>query len=115
MTRTYDGLFILNTSGKEESAKELIEKIEKDIQLAGGKTLKINRMDKRPFARIAQRLDSGYYVNIVFDIAPEKLLALQNKFKLDDDIFRVMFLRSNLTPIQPERKSESRETVHTAA
>lgn len=91
--RTYEGLFILNTAGKEESAKDLVEKVEKDIQSVGGKTVKIERMDKRPFARVAQHMDSGYYVNFVFEMAPEKLTVLREKFKLDEDVFRVMFVR----------------------
>lgn len=94
MLQTYEGLFILNTSGKEENSKELIEKLEKEIQLNGGKTLKIERMDKRPFARVAHKMDAGYYVNIVFDMASEKLLAFRNKLKLDEDVFRTFFMRS---------------------
>lgn len=93
MPRTYEGLFILNTAGKDESSKELIEKLEKDIQTAGGKINKVERLDKRPFARVAQKLDAGYYVNIVFQMSPENLAAFRNKLKLDENVFRVMFLR----------------------
>ena len=95
MLRTYEALFILNTAGKEENSKELVEKVEKEIQLAGGKTSKVERMDKRPFARIAHQIDSGYYVNIVFDMAPESLIAFRNKLKLEGDVFRTIFLRTN--------------------
>ena len=95
MLRTYEGLFILNTAGKEENSKDLVEKVEKEIQLAGGKTSKVERMDKRPFARIARQVDSGYYVNIVFDMAPESLIAFRNKLKLEGDVFRTIFLRAN--------------------
>ena len=95
MLRTYEGLFILNTAGKEENSKELVEKVEKEIQLAGGKTSKVERMDKRSFARIAHQVDSGYYVNIVFDMAPESLIAFRNKLKLDEDVFRAFFLKTN--------------------
>ena len=94
MTQTYEGLFILNTAGKEENSKELVEKVEKEIQTAGGKTTKVERMDKRPFARITHHLDSGYYVNIIFEMTPEKLAVFRNKLKLDEDVFRVLFLRS---------------------
>ena len=94
MAHTYEGLFILNTSGKEESSKELIEKIEKEIQAVGGKANKIERMDKRPFARVAHDVDSGYYVNIVFEMESAQLDALRAKLAQDEDVFRVMFLRS---------------------
>jgi ribosomal protein S6 len=98
MTRTYEGLFILNTAGKEESGKELVEKIEKEIQTNGGKPLKVERMDKRPFARVAHAIDSGYYVNIVFDMESDKLQAFRSKLKLSEDVFRVLFLNSKPAP-----------------
>ena len=100
MTRTYEGLFILNTAGKEEGSKELVEKLEKEIQAAGGKPLKVERMDKRPFARVAHGVDSGYYVNIVFDMTPEKLAAFRARLKLDEDVFRAVFLRSSAPAVE---------------
>ncbi len=90
-TQTYEGLFILNTAGKEDNVREMIEKLEKDIQKAGGKPVKVERMDKRPFARVARKLESGYYVNIVFEMAPDSLSAFRSKLKLDEDVFRSMF------------------------
>ncbi len=101
MAHTYEGLFILNTTGKEESSKELIEKIEKEIQTVGGTISKIERMDKRPFARVAHDLDSGYYVNIVFDVEPVQLDVLRAKLKLDDDVFRVVFMRARARTSAP--------------
>ncbi len=98
MPRTYEGLFILNTSGKEENHKELVEKLEKEIHAAGGKISKVERMDKRPFARVAHDVESGYYVNIVFDMDPENLAAFRTKLKLDTDVFRVMFSKPGPRP-----------------
>ncbi len=98
MLRNYEGLFILNTQGKEESSKDLIEKLEKDIQTAGGKVQKVERMEKRPFARVAQAIDAGYYVNIGFQMEAENLLAFRSKLKLDEDVFRVVFFRPEAVP-----------------
>jgi ribosomal protein S6 len=110
MTRNYEGLFILNTAGKEESSKDLIEKLEKDIQQAGGKTTKIERMDKRTFARIAHEIDSGYYVNIGFEMAPEKLSVFRDKLRLDQDVFRAVFFQSE----KPYKSKKSKEKAATA-
>ena len=95
MERTYEGLFILDTNGKDEGSKELVEKLEKEIQQAGGKTQKIERMDKRPFSRVAHKISEGYYVNIVFSMTPEKLDAFRGKLKLNDDVFRAYFQRGD--------------------
>lgn len=76
----------------------MIEKLEKDIQKAGGKPVKVERMDKRPFARVAHKLESGYYVNIVFEMAPGSLPGLRSKLKLDADVFRSMFFVAGQRP-----------------
>ena len=99
MSKTYEGLFILNTAGKEESSKDIIEKLEKEIQALGGQVRKVERMDKRPFARTAGRLEAGYYVNIVFDLEPTKLGGFRAKLKLDEDVFRTLFTCSEKKPI----------------
>ena len=75
--KRYEGLFILNTAGKEEGIKELIDKITADIAALGGKIETIQKMDKRPFARAAdKRTDSGFYVNIIFDGTPSTIVAV---------------------------------------
>ena len=47
--KRYEGLFILNTTGKEEGIKDIIDAIEADITAAGGKVETVQKMDKRPF------------------------------------------------------------------
>ena len=97
-TKTYEGLFILNTAGKEENVREMIEKLEQGIQATGGKTIKVERMEKRPFARVARKLDSGYYVNIVFEMAPNQLSTFRSKLGLDEEVFRSMFFVAGPRP-----------------
>jgi hypothetical protein len=53
--KRYEGLFILNTAGKEEGVKDVIDHISADITAAGGKVDTVQKMDKRPFARVASR------------------------------------------------------------
>ena len=47
-------------------------------------------MDKRPFARVTSRLDSGYYVNFVFEMEPSQVNAFRDKFKLNESVHRLM-------------------------
>jgi ribosomal protein S6 len=109
MRNNYEALFILNTAGKEESSKELVEKLEKEIQAAGGNTTKIERLDKRPFARVAHDIDSGYYVNIGFEMDPAKLSVFRDSLKHDEDVFRAVFHR-----IHSGKKKKARKAPETA-
>jgi len=90
--KRYEGLFILNTAGKEEGVKETIDKLSTEISSVGGKVETGQKMDKRAFARVAdKRHPSGFYVNVIFESQPAAIAQLQNRFALNDDVFRVMF------------------------
>ncbi|MBL9138558.1 MAG: 30S ribosomal protein S6 [Verrucomicrobiales bacterium] len=90
--KRYEGLFILNTAGKEEGVKDVIDHISADITAAGGKVDTVQKMDKRQFARTASRkFQSGFYVNFIFESEPTVLTGLRSKFRLNEDIFRVVF------------------------
>lgn len=94
--KRYEGLFILDTAGKEEGLKEMIDKVVEQIQAVGGKVDKVQKMDKRSFARVANKKHpSGYYVNIIFDCIPEGLEKLKGAFDLDEDVFRVLFTHAH--------------------
>jgi ribosomal protein S6 len=90
--KRYEGLFILNTTAKEEGIKEAIDAITADIAAAGGKVETVQKMDKRAFARIAdKRFTSGFYTNFIFEIEPQKLPQLRHKFAMNNEVFRVLF------------------------
>ena len=90
--KKYEGLFILNTAGKEEGVKEMIDRISAEIAGAGGKVETVQKMDKRPFSRVAnKRFNSGYYVNFIFELEPGTLSQLKHRFDMNEDVFRVLF------------------------
>ena len=45
--KRYEGLFILDTAGKEEGVKDAIDKISAEIPTAGGKVETVQKMDRR--------------------------------------------------------------------
>jgi ribosomal protein S6 len=90
--KRYEGLFILNTVGKEDAIKDTIDKISAEITSAGGKVETVQKMEKKAFARVADRkYSSGYYVNFVFEGAPELIAQLRHRFTNNEEIFRVLF------------------------
>jgi small subunit ribosomal protein S6 len=90
--KRYEGLFILNTSGKEETIKDTIDKISAEIAAAGGKVETVQKMDKKAFSRVADRkFTGGFYVNFVFEGAPEIVSQLHHRFTNNEEVFRVLF------------------------
>jgi small subunit ribosomal protein S6 len=93
--KRYEGLFILNISGKEEGVKDTLDKVSADITAAGGKVETVQKMDKKSFARIAdKKFTSGFYANIIFNGTPALVEQLQSKFALNEEVFRVLFTLS---------------------
>ncbi|MBI5773833.1 MAG: 30S ribosomal protein S6 [Verrucomicrobia bacterium] len=102
--KKYEGLFILNTAGREEGVKEAIDKISNEITAAGGRVETVQKMDKRAFARVADRRhSSGFYVNVIFESQPGAVAQLRQKFALSEEVFRVLI--SNAAPAVPEAKT----------
>lgn len=100
--RSYEGLFVLNTAGKDEGVKEIIDRITGEITALDGVVDSVQKMDKRPFARVtSKKVPAGFYVNIVFQLAPESLEVLQSRFDRDDEVYRILFSRYS-----PRRETE---------
>jgi len=93
--KRYEGLFILNLSGKEEGVKDALDKISTDIVAAGGKVETVQKMDKKAFARIADKKHTGgFYANVIFAGTPTTIKQLHTKFSLNEEVFRVLFTES---------------------
>jgi len=90
--KRYEGLFILDTAGKDEGIKDAIDKISSEITTAGGKVETVQKMDKKNFSRIADKKhNSGFYVNVIFESEPAAIAQLKQRFALNEEVFRVMF------------------------
>lgn len=89
--KRYEGLFILNTTAREEGIKDAIDKVSAEIAAHGGRVETVQKMDKRAFARVANKKhSSGFYVNVIFESLPSALVTLRNRFALNEEIFRVL-------------------------
>lgn len=103
--KRYEGLFILNTAGKEEAIKDTIDKLSAEINAAGGRVETVQKMDKRSFARVANKKhNAGFYVNVIFSSPPATLPQLQSRFALNEEVFRVLFTEAPAP--KPEAKAD---------
>ena len=104
--KKYEGLFILDVVGKEDAEKELIERIQKDIEQAGGRVETVQKMGPKPFARPNSKRASGHYVNVIFDVPPKAMAGLDAKFHLDTEMFRWQI--SEVIPEKPRKKKKDK-------
>jgi ribosomal protein S6 len=93
--KRYEGLFILNTAGKEEGIKEAIDKISAEISAAGGNVETVQKMDRKSFSRVAdKKYTAGFYVNVIFAGAPAVVAQLRSRFAMSEEVFRVVFTQA---------------------
>jgi ribosomal protein S6 len=93
--KRYEGLFILNTAGQEEGVKDALDKISAEITSAGGKVETVQKMDRKPFSRVANKKhNAGFYANVIFTGTPTIISQLRLKLALNEEVFRVLFTQS---------------------
>lgn len=104
MKHRYEALLVLNTQGKEDTVKEVIDRLESEFQQEGAQIEQVQKMDKRQFAYVAGPLNAGYYVNVVFNAEPQSVAKLRLKFKLDPEIYRQSYQRLQEKKEKPAKK-----------
>src|SRR5438045_8349013 len=110
MTNRYEVLLVLNTQGRDETVKEVVDRLESEFEKEGAKIEQVQKMDKRQFSYVAGELDSGHYVNFVFSADPQLIAKLQAKFKLDPEVYRQHFQR-----LKPKSKTAEKTPKKVAA
>jgi small subunit ribosomal protein S6 len=104
MKNRYEALIVLNTQGREDTVKDIVDRLESEFQKEGAEIEQVQKMDKRPFSYVAGPLDSGFYVNFVFHADPQLITKLRSKFKLDPEVYRQHYQRLRARSEKKERK-----------
>ena len=93
--RRYEGLFILDTAGSADDPQKLVDGLKKLVTANGASVEAEQKLDKRPFARVADKKHTaGFYVNLIFNCEPGALPALEEAFVENDVVFRVQITRA---------------------
>ena len=94
--KQYEGLFILDTQDSAEGVDALIKALDELINSSGGKVLNEQKMDRRSFARVANKKNSGgFYVNLVFEMEPGGLEEFRAALRKRPEVFRVQITLAN--------------------
>jgi len=108
MKNRYEALLVLNAQGTEDTIKDIIDRLESEFRKEGAEIEHVQKMDKRQFAYIAGPLDSGFYVNFIFQAEPPLIAKLRTRFKLDPEVYRQNYVR---LPQKKERKERAPKKV----
>ena len=87
MKNRYEILLALNSAGKEETNKDLIERLEKALAAEGAQVEQVQRLERREFAYPHDKLKSAYFVNYIVSAEPSAIAKIRTKLTLDEEAF----------------------------
>ena len=90
--KKYDALYIFVGVAKDDVLEAHLEKALAEVTRLGGQVLAKDSLGKRGFARPMSKRDSGVYVKVRFELDPQKVSELVNRYKLVEEVFRVQIL-----------------------
>ena len=90
--RKYDGLYIFTGAVKDDGLDKLVDRMTGEITRLSGVVLNTEILGKRTFARAMNKRESGVYVRIRFELSPESMKTLVDRYHLIEELFRVQFL-----------------------
>ncbi|WP_309386373.1 30S ribosomal protein S6 [Cerasicoccus frondis] len=90
-TKRYRANFILDTRNYTESVETLIESIKENITALGANVTSVKNNGSQDFIRVTdRRMPSGVYLVIELEAGPEAPAALQERFRLDKTVNRIL-------------------------
>lgn len=111
--KKYEALLILDVIGKEDAEKDIIDRVQKEIEHAGGKVETVQKMGPKPFARTTSKYSAAHYVNVLFTAPGKAITALDQKFHLDNELFRWQI--TEIVPEKPYKPRRERKAAAAAA
>ena len=84
----YESVLIFDPEISEESQKELIDKYTALVGSNGGKVVHHTVWGRRRLAYEVKKRQYGVYHLLYLDRSPEALRALENNFRIDDNIIK---------------------------
>ena len=91
MSRKYEAMIVLDLKGKEDTVDTLVSQLTREFEQNGAKLQQVDNLGKRKFPYAPRHVESGYFVNFLFDSEPAALDALKAKLKLNNNIYMQYF------------------------
>jgi small subunit ribosomal protein S6 len=106
MKNRYEALLVLNTQGKEDTIKDVVDRLEGEFQKEGAEIEQVQKMGKLQFSYQAGELDAGHFVNFIFHADSQLITKLRSKFKLDPEVYRQHYQR-----LRPKTEQRSKKVA----
>ena len=113
----YESIFICDPVLTDDEQDDLIKTLEKVIESAGAKILKLERWGKRRLAYPIGKHEDGFYVLMILQCDPQFIKELERRYRMIDRIIRYLTVRVENeaqlgpSPMMKTRPAERAETT----
>jgi len=114
MKNRYEILLALNVAGKEETNKDLIERLEKALASEGAVVEQVQRLERREFSYPHEKLKSAYFVNFVVDADSSAISSIRTKLALDEEVTMQNYLRKGAGKPSGKARKAAKKTAKAA-
>jgi len=90
--KQYEITFITKEDEKEKPASPAGGPVKAEIEALGGKILNVSSIGQKNFTYPIKKEKSGIYTTVVFEMDPQKLMDLNKKIGLKEDILRHLII-----------------------
>lgn len=101
--KNYEITFITKEDKREKPIKAVLEKL-------GGKILNVSSLGQKTFAFPIKKEKSGFYTILDFEIEPEKVVDLNKKLGLEEEILRFLMIAAKPAAPRVEMPTKVKET-----
>jgi small subunit ribosomal protein S6 len=100
-------MFIIHTGDDDETSRNnVLDQIQAEIKKQKGQVVLIHPMGKKEFIYPINRIRSGYYYLIYFEVNPLGIQKMQDRYKINQNILRELILRTDKVPDSLSAPSE---------
>lgn len=93
MSRKYEAMIVLDMKGREENLETLVSQLGKEFETNGAKLEQVDNLGKKKFPFSPRHVESGYYINFLFEAEPVSVDKVQARLKLNDNVYMQYFQR----------------------
>jgi len=108
----YEVMYIAKSQLEEAKQGELVEKVKEVITSGEGTLKEVKLMGKKMLAVQFAKQTSGYYVIVNYEAAGSKVnKALENYFKINEDIIRHIIIKKVQPPVIKQKKAKKAKSA----
>ncbi len=93
MSRKYEAMIVLDMKGREENVETLVSQLGKEFEQNGVKLQQVDNLGKKKFPFSPRHVESGYYINFLFEAEPAAVDKVQARLKLNENVYMQYFQR----------------------